>query len=333
MPELFQVIDDEAEYVLVIEEQKRKRPNSPGTSKRKHFERANQKRRRKDFEWYAPSEKSTQVVIQKRGDSKRFTRTAPDTEPHVEPPRPEGWKPLVLTAQLVQLSEDAERKLADDRMKEWSKDQEEYSERQFREIEEKKADLKSQAEAEKRRVEIERQAQVKKELERKAALKSQAEEAEKRRVEIEMQPALKAQAEIERSNQEAREKAQAEQRKREQEAKARREATKAAQEARERRRIILEEVQKNIPAKIAKYQEQLTQETSAEITRIKKEIEDLKAQGIRGRALILRGLERDLEEAKERFIKWKGLTRRCIQFEEEKLNKYQAILRESGDLV
>jgi hypothetical protein len=37
MPELFQVIEDEAEYVLVIEEQKRRRPNSPGTSKRQHF--------------------------------------------------------------------------------------------------------------------------------------------------------------------------------------------------------------------------------------------------------------------------------------------------------
>jgi hypothetical protein len=127
MPELFQVIDDEAEYVLVIEEQKRKRPNSPGTSKRQHFERANQKRRKKDFEWYAPPGSRTSKI--ERGgeldkeDSKRFTWTAP-TEPHVEPPRPEGWKPLVLTPQKV-------RSICDQRLKEWSKDQEEYAEQQF----------------------------------------------------------------------------------------------------------------------------------------------------------------------------------------------------------
>jgi hypothetical protein len=58
----------------------------------------------------------------------------------------------------VQLSEEGERKLADDRMKEWSKDQEEYTDRQFREIEEKKKALKTQAEEEekKKKGEIER---------------------------------------------------------------------------------------------------------------------------------------------------------------------------------
>jgi hypothetical protein len=93
-------------------------------------------------------------------DSSRFTWTAPNMEPHVEPPRPEGWKPLVIVPELVQLSDEAERKLADDRMKEWSKDQEEYADRKFREIEEKKAALKSQAEKDAReKAEIERQAQ------------------------------------------------------------------------------------------------------------------------------------------------------------------------------
>jgi hypothetical protein len=48
----------------------------------------------------------------------------------------------------VQLSDEAERKLADERMKEWSKNQEEYTEKQFREIEERKKVLKSQAEEE-----------------------------------------------------------------------------------------------------------------------------------------------------------------------------------------
>jgi hypothetical protein len=38
----------------------------------------------------------------------------------------------------VQLSGEAERKLADDRMKEWSKDQEEYADRQFQEVEKRK---------------------------------------------------------------------------------------------------------------------------------------------------------------------------------------------------
>jgi hypothetical protein len=147
MPELFQVIEDEAEYVLVIEEQKRRRPNSPGTSKRQHFPRANQKRSRKDFDWHAP----TPSTSQKSGSSEegrhqaeeRFTRSAAKSEPRIEPPRPEGWKPLVPTPQLVQLSEEGIRKLAYERMKEWSKDQEEYTVGQFREIEEKKAALKS----------------------------------------------------------------------------------------------------------------------------------------------------------------------------------------------
>jgi hypothetical protein len=46
MPELMQILEEDAECVLVIEYQKRKRPNTPGTSKRRHFERANQKRGR-----------------------------------------------------------------------------------------------------------------------------------------------------------------------------------------------------------------------------------------------------------------------------------------------
>jgi hypothetical protein len=60
----------------------------------------------------------------------------------------------------VQLSDEAERKLADQRMKEWSKDQEEYTERQFQEIEQKKKELKTQAEgAAREKAEIERQNQ------------------------------------------------------------------------------------------------------------------------------------------------------------------------------
>jgi hypothetical protein len=155
MPELTQIIEDEAEYVLVIKDQRRKRPSAPGTSKRRHFERANQKRRRGDFEWHPPQEKSSHKSNppsheerrsrgghQEEGDSKRFTWSTPDMEPQVEPPRPPAWKPLVLVPQLVQLSEEAERKLADERMKEWSKDQEEYTERQFQEVQKKQQEQK-----------------------------------------------------------------------------------------------------------------------------------------------------------------------------------------------
>jgi hypothetical protein len=42
---------------------------------------------------------------------------------------------LKITPQLVQLSEEAERELADQRMKVWSKDQEEYTEREFQRVE------------------------------------------------------------------------------------------------------------------------------------------------------------------------------------------------------
>jgi hypothetical protein len=136
MPQLIQVIEDEAEYVLDIERQKKKRTNAPGTSKRKHFERANQKKRRGDFEWHPPQSKESHKNDPPRprrheeGDSKRFTWTAPDTEPHVEPPRPEGRKPLILTPQKV-------RKICDQRLEEWSKDQEEYAEKQFQEVQKK----------------------------------------------------------------------------------------------------------------------------------------------------------------------------------------------------
>jgi hypothetical protein len=61
----------------------------------------------------------------------------------------------------VQLSEEGIRKLADERMKEWSKDQEEYTERQFREIEGKKAALKSLAGTSIERVEVEKKAALK----------------------------------------------------------------------------------------------------------------------------------------------------------------------------
>jgi hypothetical protein len=143
MPKLMQILEDQAEYVIRIEDYKRRRPNSPGSSKRHHFERANQKRGRKDFAWSPPQKKdpgspvkgSSQGGHQEEWKESRFTWTAPDTEPQVEPPRPEGWKPLVLTPQTV-------RTIADEKLKEWSKDQEEYAEQQFQEVQRRKQELK-----------------------------------------------------------------------------------------------------------------------------------------------------------------------------------------------
>jgi hypothetical protein len=66
----------------------------------------------------------------------------------------------------VQLSEEGIRKLADQRMKEWSKDQEVYTEKQSREIEARKATLKAQAKkAEIEKAEIERQTKFLQEVE------------------------------------------------------------------------------------------------------------------------------------------------------------------------
>jgi hypothetical protein len=144
-----QILEDQAEYVLRIEGYKRKRPNSPGSSKRKHFDRANQKRGKQDFTWSPPQDsqkKNPRGPVKgcpegrhhEEGDESRFTWTAPDTEPHVEPPRPKGWKPLKLTPETV-------KKIADQRLSEWSKDQEEYAEQQFQIVEQRKRELKTQA--------------------------------------------------------------------------------------------------------------------------------------------------------------------------------------------
>jgi hypothetical protein len=52
----------------------------------------------------------------------------------------------------VQLSDDAERELADQRMMEWSKDQEEYTEQQYQEIQKRRDEIQ--------RAELERRARI-----------------------------------------------------------------------------------------------------------------------------------------------------------------------------
>jgi colicin import membrane protein len=90
MPKLMQILEDGAEYILKITGRKRKRPNAPGTSKRKHFERANQKKRKQDFSW-SPTERDSQKLQPKSQRSEvgcqvqeSPNRDIPET--HVEPP-------------------------------------------------------------------------------------------------------------------------------------------------------------------------------------------------------------------------------------------------------
>jgi hypothetical protein len=151
MPKLMQISEENAEYIIRIEERLRKRPNAPGSSKRRHFERANQKKNRAIFAWSPPLTEGPKKEPRRHEarrsedghedeDQRRFTWRPDDSRPYVEPPRPPDWKPLVLTPQLVQRSDEAERKLADQRLKEWSKDREGYAEQQFQEVEKRKAE-------------------------------------------------------------------------------------------------------------------------------------------------------------------------------------------------
>jgi hypothetical protein len=84
-----------------------------------------------------------------------------------EPPRPPGWIPLELKPDLIRLSEQDERKLADARMNDWAQDQVKYEERQQAEIEQRKVAIAKEQELrtlkeqeEKRQQEIIRAEQV-----------------------------------------------------------------------------------------------------------------------------------------------------------------------------
>jgi hypothetical protein len=77
-----------------------------------------------------------------------------------EPPRPPDWIPLDLKPDVIRLSEQGERKLADARMDDWAQDRVEYEERQRTEIEQKKIAFEKEQESRalKRREEEEEQA-------------------------------------------------------------------------------------------------------------------------------------------------------------------------------
>jgi hypothetical protein len=100
-------------------------PNAPGSSKRKHFERASQKRGKRDFVWAPPQQ--------------------PTVRPSVEPPRPPGWNPLVITPQAIR-SEEEVRKIASQRLKESGKDQEDYMKREHELMEGKRQKARQEAE-------------------------------------------------------------------------------------------------------------------------------------------------------------------------------------------
>jgi hypothetical protein len=104
MPNLMQILEENAEYIVRIEERLRRRPNAPGSSERRHFERANQKKSRASFTWSPPliegpksepksHEARRSKVGHEDGGPGRFTWTAPEPEPHVESPRPPGGPP------------------------------------------------------------------------------------------------------------------------------------------------------------------------------------------------------------------------------------------------
>jgi hypothetical protein len=92
-----QILEDGSEYILRITGQKRKRPNAPGTSKRQHFERANQKKKKLkkgDFSWSPSGTDDSRKVEPKSPVARRsevgcqaqesLNRDIP--KPHEEPP-------------------------------------------------------------------------------------------------------------------------------------------------------------------------------------------------------------------------------------------------------
>jgi hypothetical protein len=107
MPKLMQILEDGAEYILKITGQKRKRPNAPGTSKRQHFERANQKKKlkKKDFSWSPSGTDDSQKaeprsLVARRSEVGYQTQESLNrdfSEPHVEPPSepPKPEEPLL----------------------------------------------------------------------------------------------------------------------------------------------------------------------------------------------------------------------------------------------
>jgi hypothetical protein len=85
LPIGMQILEAEAEFLLIIRGRRKKKPNAPGTSKGKHYERANQKKGKREFTWAPQQERIVQPTVQ----------------PKVEPPRSPDWKPLVIKPQAI----------------------------------------------------------------------------------------------------------------------------------------------------------------------------------------------------------------------------------------
>jgi hypothetical protein len=135
-----QVLEEEVDYIIRIEKRKRRRLKAPGSSKRKHSERADQKRRRGDLTWIPNPEQDPHPKVEPQShEAKR--RDQPKPEPHVETPRPDGWKPLVPTPKILRTQEDVMRE-ANKKLAGSGKDQEKYMKREHVLMEKKREEDK-----------------------------------------------------------------------------------------------------------------------------------------------------------------------------------------------
>jgi hypothetical protein len=153
-------------YRVKVLGKRNKHANRPGKGRR-----AQRKIKNFQWNWRPPAEHNVNVgtvtndlCLAERDQrlAKKPVMKMPDTRPRImierpnknpisitredEPPRPPEWIPLELRPDLIRLSEQGERKLADSRMDDWVKDQVEYEKRQQDEIEQRKIALEKEKE-------------------------------------------------------------------------------------------------------------------------------------------------------------------------------------------
>jgi hypothetical protein len=137
-PEGVQLLEAEAEFLLMIRGRKKKDQRHP----KRHFERPNQGKK----EWNA----FAQTPKQETAERTRRAPTEPESKepkipqgpPHHEEPRPPRWKPLVPERRQLVTQEDA-RKAVDERLRECMVDQEQYERRQQELADEKRKQRKT----------------------------------------------------------------------------------------------------------------------------------------------------------------------------------------------
>jgi hypothetical protein len=199
---------------------KDKHANRPGKGRRSQ-------RKAKNFQgvWYPPAEHNVSVgtvtsdlcqAEREQRLAKKVSKWLPDTRPKIsverrrvnpitiskpddDPPRPPGWIPLELKPELVRLSEQGERRLADKKMDDWAQDQVEYEERQRVAIEQKRAEIEREQgiQANRKREEEEAKAAQLKEQEHQREIHQQAQEEKARRARLSVDEAEHEKAERE----------------------------------------------------------------------------------------------------------------------------------------